>query len=184
LRSWQDPMEWTIFYDRDGKRLDDAIFINGEFYASNFRLYDLGYDELPVILMSWGVRHSQETMLDVFAFSDGEYQHVGRLAGYDGRLLAQYNGIFRCPDGQLMVIHYHWWGGSFAYYLTFTAGGWVKEPVSWPNLEYEFSLEVFCRSRDCTDEHTIIATGISLTLVKPLTDLHDEVMAVMFDGIS
>lgn len=181
LRTWQDPMEWTVFYDRDGNRLDDAIFIDGEFYASGFRLYDLGYGEMPVILMSWSVLHSQERMLDVFAFSNGEYHLIGRLANdYYGRLLANYNGIFRSQDGQFMILHYHWWGGYFAYYLTYTENGWVKDSAAWPIFERGFDLEVFHRNCDCTEEPTITGSNISLTLVKPLADLHDEIMTALF----
>ncbi|MCL2563630.1 MAG: hypothetical protein FWE08_06305 [Oscillospiraceae bacterium] len=90
------------WFDSQENRIDPPDFLwvsewGDSFVPLRYHLYDLTDDEMPIILILWGIPQTSEAVYIVYRSTDRVYQEVGRLW-----LVAQF---FRDDAGRIVVLN-------------------------------------------------------------------------------
>ena len=160
---------WVVYLDREGNRIENVPYIEGESFAGDFSLYDLDGSGIPVIVIRFGIPQTCASYREVFRFVDGEYRLAGRLKAF--------HRFFYDPDGRVIVMYEDAVNGShFGYYFFgFNADGITHESVI--TLD-ETEMEQWGDhhwSEEFATNPTIFGTDIPLTPIMPLSDLQNEI---------
>ena len=165
----RDRWSNTDFFDRDGNRIDHAVFIDeGGGIALRFELFDLDGNGIPEIIMRGGIPNTGASFVRLFRFADGQFRQV-EVGEPTGMYII--GGFFFDNTGRL-IIHLVDWGPVGYFYLDFTeTGAELTEIITFSSEEQgDQDFETVY-----ADHRTMFRTGLPLTRIHPLSELHEEI---------
>ena len=186
------------FYNKHGNKInEDAVWVLGSFYATNFTLWDFDDDGIPEILIHYAGNDAfgHGVPASLFKFIDSEYKRVA-VSGWWNELSYHFPtgfgaGFCLHPNGSLVMTSTHNPGISFYHYITFDNNIAILEIIAenyhshsgimWENyITGEIDIpdtSNYWIGREQHHNPIIPGTDIRLTSLFPLTSMQEQITA-------
>jgi hypothetical protein len=162
------------FFCREGNLIKSSPFINGEWFAMSFYLYDFNRDGFAEIEIIWASPDSSDIRREMFYFINGEYVQVQ---------MHQHSWFFHTPDGQAIVLYTDFQNEIYGYYyLVFTEGEMRHVQVEVPEAATAFWRD-FHWNPSFHENPVIMGTDIPLTPIQPLTGYQDYILEALRESL-